>query len=134
MASNPSESPEKKVKGKNKVTVYEPRERLDAELEQAIGDILSAEDEAKRIIGKAEASVKAVQLDAAASERQARENAAKIVAAYRAAALKRADEQAEEEVGQMIMTARKEGEALVKNKRAAIEKRACELFDMLRGA
>ena len=63
--------------GKNtQKVVYEDRETLDAELNSAIADILSAEHEAARIVAQAEASVKAVQLDYANRERALRERAA----------------------------------------------------------
>lgn len=133
MTENESAKTEKVKKGKKPAMSYEPRERLDGELERAIGEILSAEDEAKSILNRAEASVKSVQLDATTSERRAREHAATRAAAYKAAEVKAAAEAADDEVSRMLENAEKEGKALLEKKRAAIEKRACELFDGLRG-
>lgn len=123
----------KKQPKAKKQTVYEPRERLDSELEQAIGEILSAEGEAKRIIERAEASVKAIQLDASTRERDMREHALSSAAVKKTEAVKQAEEQADAEVAEMIAQARKDGEALVKSKSKDIEKRATELFAELRG-
>ena len=118
---------------KEPTIAYEPRERLDSELEQAIGEILSAEDEAKRIIDRAEASVKAIQLDASTREREMRERAVANAASKKTEAVKKAEAQADAEVSQLIEKAKADGEALVKSKQKAIEKRATELFDILRG-
>lgn len=118
---------------KQPILSYEPREKLDGELEQAIGEILSAEDEAKRIIDRAEASVKAIQLDASTREREMRERAASNAAAKRASAVKAATATADAEVKELMQKARADGEALVKSKKGDIEKRAAALFDMLRG-
>ena len=112
---------------------YEPREQLDGELEQAIGEILSAEGEAKRIIDRAEASVKAIQLDAATRERGMREHAISTAATKKTEAVKAAEANAEEEVARIIAEAEAQGKALVEAKRKDIEKRAAELFDALRG-
>ncbi len=133
MTEKKPEITERVKKGKKPVSTYEPRERLDGELERAIGEILSAEDEAKRILYRAEASVKAVQLDAANRERQAREHSVKSSADYRASAIATAAVEADKEVARMIENAEKEGKALSEKNRAAVEKRAEELFAVLRG-
>ena len=73
---------------------YADREELDAQLNSAIGEILSAEEQAGRIIAQAEASVKAIQLDGATREREMRDIGAKKIAAERDAALKAAAETA----------------------------------------
>ncbi len=118
---------------KQPLIAYEPRERLDGELEQSIGEILSAEDEAKRIIARAEASVKAMQLDSSTRERDMRERAIAAVANKKAEAVKAAEKRADEKVADILADAEKRGKALVESKRKDIEKRADALFDMLRG-
>ncbi|MCH5163261.1 MAG: hypothetical protein J1G38_07240 [Clostridiales bacterium] len=118
---------------KQPIISYEPREKLDGELEQAIGDILSAEDEAKRIIGRAEESVKAIGLDGATRERNMREHAETVAALKKSEAVKNAEKEADAAVADMIEKAHEKGKALVKEKSKAIEKRANELFDELRG-
>lgn len=118
---------------KQPILSYEPREKLDGELAQAIGEILSAEDEAKRIIDRAEASVKAIQLDASTREREMRERAVSNAAAKKAEAIKKAEANANAEVEKLMQKAKAEGEALVSQKQKQVEKRATELFDMLRG-
>ncbi len=110
---------------------YKDRETLDSELMSAIGGILSAEAEAKRIIEKAEASVKAIQLDATTRERTLRDAYAKDDAAYRDGALSDAMKRAESDSAEIVAKAEKDGEALVKIKRADIDKIAQELFKSL---
>lgn len=107
---------------------YAPREEVDGELERAIGEILSAEDEAKRIVAQAEASVKAIQLDAATRERSARENVVREGAALKAAALEKAHERAEADSKKLVENARQKGKELTESKRTDMERCAKKLF------
>ena len=109
-------------------TNYEPREKADGELEKAIGEILSAEDEAKRIVAQAEASVKAIQLDAAARERSLREQSVKDAAALKSAELEKAHRRAETDGKKLIADAEKAGKDLLKEKGSDIDKCAKKLF------
>ncbi len=118
---------------KNVTTVYEPRERQDSELERAIGEILSAEDEARRIIDRAEASVEAIRLDAAAREREMNERAVVSAAAEKAKAVKGAEARADAAVKKIQEDAETRGKALFDGCRTAMDKRISELFDMVRG-
>ena len=112
---------------------YEERAKLDAELEAAVGEILSAEEEARRIIETAEASAKSIQLDGAARERDLRTHAVKQAAADKVKAIADAEARADEECARMKSDAEKAGAKLVESKRKAAAARADELFRMLGG-
>ena len=102
---------------------YRDRAELDEELNSAIGEILSAEEQAKRSVEHAEESVKAVQLDGATRERAMREDNARAVA--------EAIANADEECKKLVAEAEEQGKKLIASKRKSIEKRAAELFAQL---
>lgn len=112
---------------------YADREALDSELNAAINEILSAEEEARRIIAKAEASVKATQLDVATRERTLREQSALSATARREKAITEAAARAEADAQKLAEDAEKRGTELFESKRKAIDARASELFKELRG-
>lgn len=112
---------------------YADREALDSELNAAINEILSAEEEARRIIAKAEASVKATQLDVATRERTLREQSALSATAQREKAITEAAARAEADAQKLAEDAEKRGTELFESKRKAIDARASELFKELRG-
>ncbi len=114
-------------------TVYEPRERLDSELNAAIGEILSAEAEARSIIEQAQATVKSIELDAAAQERFSRDRAVKDAAAQREKAMADAAAKADNDAQKLVADAEKRGAQLFEAKRGQIDARAAELFKELRG-
>lgn len=120
---------------KNKVesVSYEPRDRLDGELENAIGEILSAEAEARHIIEQAQSSVKAIELDAASRERESRDRALKESAAMREKSASDAAARAEADAQKLVSDAEKRGAELLESKRKEIDARAKQLFKELLG-
>ena len=109
---------------------YADREELDAQLNSAIGEILSAEEQAGRIIAQAETSVKAIQLDGATRERDI---GAKKIAAERDAALKAAAETASAECERRLAEVTAEASGLIKANAKKIQTIADELFKTLGG-
>lgn len=112
---------------------YADREALDAELNAAIGDILSAEAEAKRIIAVAEENVKAIQLDCATREREMREASTRKCAAARDAALKAAAQKAESENAARLASVQAEAAALNEKNAETVSALADKLFRSLGG-
>lgn len=112
---------------------YADREELDAQLNSAIGEILSAEEQAGRIIAQAEASVKAIQLDGATREREMRDIGARKIAAERDAALKAAAETASAECERRLAEVTAEASGLIKANAKKIQTIADELFKTLGG-
>lgn len=100
---------------------YEDRETLDAQLNMTIGEILSAEEQAGRVVAQAEASVKAIQLDGATREREMRDNSAKKIAAERDAALKAAAENASAASEKRLAEVAAQAAALTKTNAKKIE-------------
>lgn len=113
--------------------VYGDREQLDAELFGAISDILSAEQEAKHIIAKAEESAKAVQLDRATRERDMREANNRKIAETREQRLRDAMERAEHEREKRIAAAKTDGEKLVASKEKAVKEQIARLYSSIGG-
>ncbi len=107
---------------------YGDRETLDAELTGAISEIMSAEAEARRIIAQAEASVKAIQLDGAARERDMRENNGKAVSNARTKALADAADAAEKELARIVEEAEQVGGKMLKEKKKLIEAQIKKLY------
>lgn len=112
---------------------YADREEQDGALNAAISEILSAEEEARRIIAKAEASVKAMQLDGAVRERTLREQSALEATAKREKAITDAAARGEADAQKLAEDAEIRGKELFESKRKAIDARAAELFEQLRG-
>lgn len=112
---------------------YEGREELDAQLNAAIGEILSAEQEAARIVEQAEASVKAIQLDGATRERELRDMSAKKIAANHERMLLDAAKRAEAESEKKLAEANAAASAMVKTNAKKISAVADELFKTLAG-
>ncbi|MCH5165532.1 MAG: hypothetical protein J1G01_03930 [Clostridiales bacterium] len=117
----------------NEEMIYEDREALDGELNNAIAEILSAEEQAKHTIAKAEETVKAVQLDGATRERDMKENSNKIMAKAHDEAISAAEARAVNECNRRIAAAEKKGEELIKSKQKQITERVNELYAMLEG-
>lgn len=118
---------------KEKLTEYVDREQGDAELMSAIADILSAEEEAKRIIASAEATVKAIQLDGATAERDMRMQSNKAAADAHDRAIADAETRAKAEREKLVASAAADGEKLFASKKKDIDKAADELFRALGG-
>ncbi len=112
---------------------YVDRSVLDAELNDAIADILSAEEQAKRIVAQAEEQAKSVRADGAARERELREKASGELAAERDKAVAEAIDNATEERKKRVAAAQKSGDELVETKRALIAARIKELYAQLSG-
>ena len=113
--------------------VYGDRETLDAELASAVNDILSAEQEAKRIIAQAEETVKSVQLDYSVREREMRETSTRLAAEARDKALREAAERAEKERAERVAASEKEGASLLKTKGKTIDELVKKLYASLGG-
>ena len=103
--------------------MYGDRDSLDENLQSVLAEVKSAEEEAKRIIAQAEASVKAIQLDAANRERDMKERSKTVTAAARA--------QAERE--KRVRAAEEQGERLIAEKQKAVAARTAELYAALGG-
>lgn len=112
---------------------YGDRQELDASLEAAVGEILAAEEEARRIIEEAHAAVKAIQLDGAARERDMRTQAVRQSAADKLKAVAAAEERADAECARLRKQAEQAGEKLVASKQKAAAERADELYRALGG-
>lgn len=112
---------------------YGERQELDASLEAAVGEILAAEEQARRIIENAHATVKNIQLDAAARERDMRTQAVRQAAADRAKAITDAEARADAQCSLLREQAEKAGAKLVESKKKAAEERADELYRALGG-
>lgn len=110
---------------------YDNRDVLDTELERAISEILSAEDEARHIIEHAGESVKAVQLDGATRERDMRADAVRYAQAAKTRAVESANERAQKECDRLKKQAEENGAELLKSKQKDIEKVADELYRSL---
>ena len=135
------ENTEEQVTGEVKETApkkpaeitYEDREQLDAALSGVIADILSAEQEAKHIIAKAEENAKAIQLDGATQARSMREVSSRVIAEAReqknADALKRE----EAEKAKRIEQATAQGDKLLKEKSKQITEQINKLFTSIGG-
>ena len=112
---------------------YENREEQDAQLSCVIADILSAEQEAKHIIAKAEENAKAIQLDAATRARNMREVSSRTIAEAKeqktADAIKRAEVEREKRVAEAVAR----GEKLIKEKDKAIAEQIKRLYGSLGG-
>lgn len=112
---------------------YVDRATLDAELNDAIADILSAEEQAKRIVAQAEEQAKSVRADGASRERELREKASAELAAERDRAVADAIERAVEERKKRVAAARVSGEQLIESKTALVGARIKELYAELSG-
>lgn len=112
---------------------YADRDALDEDLQSVLAEIASAEEEAKRIVAQAEASVKAIQLDTANRERDMKERSKKITAQARDEALAAATARADKERARRVNAARDEGERLFTDKQKAIAARVKELYAALGG-
>ena len=112
---------------------YEDREALDAQLSGVIADILSAEQEAKHIIAKAEENAKAIQLDGATRARSMREVSSRTMAEAKAEKTADATKRAEAEKARRIANAQAQGEKLIKEKEKAIAEQIKLLYNSLGG-
>lgn len=119
---------------KNTETIaYADRDALDEDLQSVLAEIASAEEEAKRIVAQAEASVKAIQLDTANRERDMKDRSKKITAQARDEELAAATARADKERARRVNAARDEGERLFADKQKAIAARVKELYAALGG-
>lgn len=112
---------------------YENREQLDAQLSGVIADILSAEQEAKHIIAKAEENAKAIQLDGATRARNMREVSSRTIAEAKAQKTADAMKRAEGEREKRVAEANARGEKLIKEKDKAITEQIKRLYGSLGG-
>ena len=112
---------------------YENREELDAQLSCVIADILSAEQEAKHIIAKAEENAKAIQLDSATRARNMREVSSRTIAEAKAQKTADAMKRAADEREKRVAEANARGEKLVKEKEKAIAEQVKKLYGSLGG-
>lgn len=112
---------------------YENREELDAQLSGVIADILSAEQEAKHIIAKAEENAKAIQLDASTRARNMREVSARTIAEAKAQKNAEATKRAEAERERRVAEANARGEKLIKEKEKQIAEQIKILYGSLGG-
>ena len=119
---------------KNTETIaYADRDALDEDLQSVLAEIASAEEEAKRIVAQAEASVKGIQLDTANRERDMKDRSKKITAQARDEELAAATARADKERARRVNAARDEGERLFADKQKAIAARVKELYAALGG-
>ena len=118
---------------KTETIAYADRDALDEDLQSVLAEIASAEEEAKRIVAQAEASVKAIQLDTANRERDMKDRSKKITAQARDEALAAATARADKERARRVNAARDEGERLFADKQKAIAARVKELYAALGG-
>ena len=130
-----SVSSAKQANGKQeaKDMVYENREELDARLSDVISDILSAEQEAKHIIERAEESAKAVAHGGAVQMRTMREESSRMITEAKAKKAEDASRRAAEEREKRVKQARQKGEKLIKEKEKAIAEQINRLFEGLGG-
>lgn len=113
--------------------VYENREELDAQLSDVISDILSAEQEAKHIIERAEESAKAVAHGGAVEMRSLREASSRTIAEAKAKKTQDASIRAAAEREKRVKKAQELGEKLIKEKDKAITEQINRLFEGLGG-
>lgn len=117
---------------KNKVKYIEPvyadREEQDSALMSAIDDILSAEEQAKRILDEAEEQAKTIRADAAAKEHALCEEHAKRLNVKRDELVRAAIERAAAEGKVRAEKANTDGEKLVAEKKSQIAKRIDILY------
>lgn len=113
--------------------IYEDREALDAQLSGVLADILSAEQEAKHIIERAEENAKAIQLDGATKARNMREVSSRTVAEAKAQKNADALARAQAEREKRVKKAQESGEKLIKEKDKLIAQQIDRLYAMIGG-
>lgn len=112
---------------------YDDRDSQDQSITEAVSDIISAEQQARAILARAEEGVKATQLDTAAREKALREQAIRDSAAEREKLVSEAVAKAEREREQRVKQAQAEGEQLVTKKQKQINALINKLFVSLGG-
>ncbi len=113
--------------------MYGDRDSLDENLQSVLAEVKSAEEEAKRIIAQAEASVKAIQLDAANRERDMKERSKTVTAQAHDEAIAAAAARAQAEREKRVRAAEEQGERLISEKQKAVAARTAELYAALGG-
>ena len=113
--------------------MYGDRDSLDESLQSVLAEVKSAEEEAKRIIAQAEASVKAIQLDAANRERDMKERSKTVTAQAHDEAIAAAAARAQAEREKRVRAAEEQGERLIAEKQKAVAARTAELYAALGG-
>lgn len=113
--------------------MYGDRDSLDKNLQSVLAEVKSAEEEAKRIIAQAEASVKAIQLDAANRERDMKERSKTVTAQAHDEAIAAAAARAQAEREKRVRAAEEQGERLIAEKQKAVAARTAELYAALGG-
>lgn len=113
--------------------MYGDRDSLDENLQSVLAEVKSAEEEAKRIIAQAEASVKAIQLDAANRERDMKERSKTVTAQAHDEAIAAAAARAQAEREKRVRAAEEQGERLIDEKQKAVAARTAELYAALGG-
>ena len=113
--------------------MYGDRDSLDENLQSVLAEVKSAEEEAKRIIAQAEASVKAIQLDAANRERDMKERSKTVTAQAHDEAIAAAAARAQAEREKRVRAAEEQGERLIAEKQKAVAARTAELYAALGG-
>ncbi len=113
--------------------MYGDRDSLDENLQSVLAEVKSAEEEAKRIIAQAEASVKAIQLDAANRERDMKERSKTVTAQAHDEAIAAAAARAQAEREKRVHAAEEQGERLIAEKQKAVAARTAELYAALGG-
>ncbi len=102
-------------------------------MQSVLAEVKSAEEEAKRIIAQAEASVKAIQLDAANRERDMKERSKTVTAQAHDEAIAAAAARAQAEREKRVRAAEEQGERLISEKQKAVAARTAELYAALGG-
>lgn len=113
--------------------MYGDRDSLDENLQSVLAEVKSAEEEAKRIIAQAEASVKAIQLDAANRERDMKERSKTVTSQAHDEAIAAAAARAQAEREKRVRAAEEQGERLIAEKQKAVAARTAELYAALGG-
>ena len=113
--------------------MYGDRDSLDENLQSVLAEVKSAEEEAKRIIAQAEASVKAIQLDAANRERDMKERSKTVTAQAHDEAIAAAAASAQAEREKRVRAAEEQGERLISEKQKAVAARTADLYAALGG-
>ena len=113
--------------------MYGDRDSLDENLQSVLAEVKSAEEEAKRIIAQAEASVKAIQLDAANRERDMKERSKTVTAQAHDEAIAAAAARAQAEREKRVRAAEEQRERLIAEKQKAVAARTAELYAALGG-
>lgn len=108
--------------------IYESRAEQDKALTSAVQDILSAEEQAKRIIEEAEEQAKSLRAEAAAKERELREAQAVKLNAKRDELVRAAIERAAKESKARAEQADAEGAKLMQSKNKQIDKCITQLY------